>query len=219
MKYLLSFVLGVAAGGAIALAALFFNPLTRAQSDDPSGAAWTLRYSVAPSDVLISTHDRSLGLPLVPSDAPLLWEQGIKGSVLTVMPLSADEAGSPAWATRISVPATDTDLLTAGVLVDDYWLVSVPGRGSVLVHSVSNHWPLLRDSVVRVDWLKQAWPGSAEYTPTRGPNAAAAAVVGLSGEFAGAEGRAWERVALKDYNGRFSGLAGQLLLDLGGAPR
>jgi len=94
-------------------------------------------------------------LPVVPADVPLLWEKGIKGSLLTALPLRDAAGRLAAFGTRITVPSAATELLLAGVLVDEFWLISVPGQGSLFMHAVNNEWPLLRDTLVRVDLLRR----------------------------------------------------------------
>lgn len=219
MKYLLSLVLGLMLGVAAAGALLYFNPLTRRQERAAPDADWVLSYSLAGTDTWISTHDERLDLPVLPKGVPLLWETGIKGMLLAAMPL--EDAGSDlsAAGTRISVPSTQTEFLRAGLLVDDFWLISVPGRGSIFVHAVNNQWPLLRDTVVKVNWLHRSWSGPGEYGPTRGPEATGAEVVGMTGEYAGARGRGRERLSLDSYSGSLAELSGELRLDVADARR
>ncbi|MGW8367529.1 MAG: hypothetical protein ACWGPN_02480, partial [Gammaproteobacteria bacterium] len=108
----------------------------------------------------------------------LLWEGGLKGSLLTVLPLDTGD-GDGAVATRLTVPSSETELLMAGVIAEDYWLVSVPEAGSFFVKASSNYWPLLRDTAVRIDLLRREWAGPQTYEPTRGPDDGAARVIGL----------------------------------------
>lgn len=217
MKYVLSLILGLLAGTVTAAALIYFNPLTRGDNAAPDNPGWVLGYSLAAADTWLSTHNERIDLPLVPRDISLLWESGIKGSLLAAMPLRGTAGSANAAATRISVPSARTEFLRAGLLVEDYWLISVPGEGSVLVHSLNNQWPLLRDTVVRVDWLQRDFAGPGEYGPTQGPAATGAEVVGLSGDFAGARGRGRERVTLDRYDGSLTALSGQLLLDVAAA--
>lgn len=216
MKYVLSLLVGLVAGTAVAGALVYFNPLTRGGSANDGGADWVLGYALDNADTWLSTHDNRLELPVVPGDVALLFEAGIRGSMLAAMPLRNAAGDVAAAATRISVPSGDSELLRSGLIVVDYWLVSVPGEGTIFVHAVNNQWPLLRDTVVRVDWLQRAWTGPAEYGPTRGPERGRAAVLGLTGRYAGARGHARERLSLDSYDGSLAQLAGELVLDVGG---
>lgn len=214
MKYVASLILGLVAGVATAVAILYFNPLTRGQVTPAADSNWVLDYTLSAADTWLSTHDDRLEIPLIPGDVPLLWESGIKGSLLAAMPLRGPAGGMAAVASRISVPSADSELLRAGLLVADYWLISVPGEGSVFVHVVNNRWPLLRDTVVRVDWLQRDFSGPQNYGPTRGPDAFGANVLGMTGRYAGARGHGRERVSLDEYNGSLAQLSGQLLLEV-----
>lgn len=219
MKYVLSLVTGLLAGAAAALALVYFNPLTLSQGELATASDREFRYSLGAGDLWLSAHGESLGLPRVPADAPLLFERGIKGSLLTAMPLDDPGGGPSAAASRISVPSANSELLQAGLLVDDFWLISVPGSGSVFVHAVNNQWPLVRDTVVRVDWLKRDFDGPIRYEPTQGPVAMRAEVTGLTGEFAGMTGGARESLSLESYSGSLASLSGRLLIDLGSRER
>ena len=214
MRYALGLLAGLVAGVGVAFAILYFNPLTRGQSVPASDSNWVLDYKLSAADTWLSTHDDRLEIPLVPGNVPLLWESGIKGSLLAAMPLHGPAGGRAAVASRISVPSADTEFLRAGLLVADYWLISVPGEGTVFVHAVNNRWPLLRDTVVRVDWLQRDWTGPQNYGPTRGPDAGGANVRGMTGQFAGARGHGRERVSLEAYDGSLAQLSGQLMLEL-----
>jgi hypothetical protein len=218
VKYALSLIFGLAAGAATAIVLLYFNPLTRSQQRSSSDADWALQYSLGAPDVWLSTHDARLDLPLVPKNVPQLWEAGIKGTFLAALPLVDAAGGVGAAGSRISVPSARTEPVRAGLFVDDYWLISVPGQGSVFVHAVNNQWPLLRDTVVRVDWLHREWKGPGEYRPTVGPEATGATVVGLTGRFANTRGRGREHLSLDTYDGSLARLSGQLMLDVPDAP-
>ena len=84
------------------------------------------------------------------------------------------------------------------------------------MHAVNNEWPLVRDTLVRVDLLRREWRGSEAYAPTVGPGADGANVVGLSGGLAGRTGHGRERLALDDYTGSLAALSGEIHLDLEG---
>jgi len=214
MKYVFSLFIGLAAGAAAAGALLYFNPLTLTQSHTVRSSDWSLSYSLAAADTWLSSHDQRIDLPVAPRNVSLLRERGIKGTILAAMPMKDAEGAPVAAASRISVPSAGTEFLRAGVLVEDYWLISVPGEGSVFVHAVNNQWPLLRDTVVRVDWLQRDWQGPGSYSPTRGPDRAGATVIGISGSYAGATGSAGERLSLESYDGSLAQLSGELLLDV-----
>lgn len=214
MKYVFSLFAGVIAGAAAAGALLYFNPLTLSESGTVNLSDWSLSYSLRGDETWVSSHDRRVDLPVAPVDVALLSERGIKGTILSAMPMRDVNGTAVAAASRISVPSAGTEFLSAGVLVEDYWLISVPGEGSVFVHAVNNQWPLLRDTVVRVDWLQRKWSGPGSYAPTRGPDRNGARVIGVTGNYAGATGHAAERLSLAEYDGSLAPLSGELRLEV-----
>jgi len=216
MKYVLSLLAGLLAGSALAVAALYFNPLTR-QSVEPAGFPdLAFKFGMAPAATWIATHEEKSKLPVVPAGVPLLWESGIEGSLLTALPLHDASGHFAALGTRIAVPSAATEFLRAGLLVDEYWLISIPGQGTLFMHAVNNEWPLVRDTVVRVDLLRRDFRGAAVYAPTVGPGAGGASVAGLSGSLAGRTGHGRARLALDNYSGSLVTLTGELHLDLAG---
>lgn len=215
MKYVVSLVVGLILGAAVALALLYFNPLTQYQSAPLNDPERTLDYKLAGADVWLSTHDDRPELPVVPRDVSLLYEDGIRGTWLSAFGINDDSLPGLAAATRISVPSAESEFFRSGLLVEDFWLISVPGSGSMFVHAMSNQWPLVRDTVVNVDWLGRAYSGPGAYDPTRGPAKGDAEVFGLTGAYDGVEGRAREHLSLESYNGKLAALSGQLRIRIG----
>jgi hypothetical protein len=214
MKYVLSLVAGLLLGAAAAAAILYFNPLTQGQSAPLGDPGLSLAYRLSGADLRLSTHDKRLDIPVVPSDVSLLFEDGIRGTWLSAYRLRSDSRPEPVAATRISIPSPESELLRSGLLVEDYWLISEPGAGSMFVHAESNQWPLLRDTLVRADWLGRDYGAPRKYHPTRGPANAAAEVFGLTGSYRGARGRARDNLSLDSYDGGLASLSGQLSIQM-----
>ena len=217
MKYVAGLIFGIALGVATALALIYFNPLTLTQSRIGTDSDWVLEYSLSEAGTWLSTHDDRVALPVVPSDVPLLWEKGIKGSLLQSMPLSDASGDFDAVGTRISVPSADSEFVRSGLLVEDYWLISVPGEGTVFVHALNNQWPLVRDTVVRVGWLQRSWAGPSEYAPTLGPESSGATVVGLNGRYQGRRGGGRDTFKVDAYDGSVAEVSGKLVIKLADA--
>lgn len=218
MRYVLSLFFGLLVGTLAAGALLYLNPLTRSQDTAAQDSDWALSYSLNADSIWLSSHNQRVDLPLEPGNVPLLNERGIRGTIVTALPMQNAAGNGAAAASRISVPSSGTEFIRAGVLVEDYWLISVPGEGSVFVHSLNNQWPLLRDTVVWVDWLQREWQGPDQYAPTKGPDRDGARVLGLSGNFAGMSGHAAERLSLDNYDGDLAQLSGELLLQVSATP-
>lgn len=207
MKYFLALLAGLVLGGAAALVLLYFNPLIERKAELlPGDSDLVLHYVVPGDDLVAFTHSGTLPLPLKPSDIGPLWESTVRTAALASMTLAGVDGRPAALASRLSMPSSVTDLLTRGLLIDDYWLVTLPGRGSFFVHSLNNFWPLLKDSVLPVSVLGASWRGPREYHPTLGPGSRGAALVtGATGEFAGRQGSALEQYRLNRYT-RANGL-------------
>jgi hypothetical protein len=191
---------------------IFYNPLTLGQSSPLKNPDRVFNYRLKASDMWLSTHRGRLKIPVVPAGAPLLFEEGIRGALIGSMPLTDESGLDSAAGTRISIPSSRSEFLRSGILVDDYWLISVPGAGTMLMHTLNNDWPLLRDTVVWVDLLKQNWRGSGQYDATRGPAEAGAEVIGLTGMFKELRGVGHDRLSLDSYAGNFDVVAGQLTI-------
>lgn len=223
MKQALLLLLGILTGCALAAALLYFNPLTAGAGTRVDAPDRALRYAYPGPGTLAVTHRGGGPLPLEPAGVPRLWESTIRGTSLSVLLLAeredeseaAPEAVPSAAATRISVPSAATELLRRGALVDDYWLVTVPGEGSFFLHNENNVWPLVKEAVLPVMLLDREWSGPAAYRPTVGPSPRRQGRLhGATGAFAGVEGRASETYRLERLHddGRIGRLTGELVL-------
>lgn len=210
MKYVMSLLFGLIFGVITAVAGIVFNPLTLGQSEPLANSDMAFDYSMGES--WIFTHSNRLNIPVVPKSSPLLFENGIRGSLMGSMPLNGEAGTASAAGTRISVPSSESELLRSGLLVDDYWLISVPGAGTVFMHAVNNQWPLVRDTVVWVDLLNRKWSGTGQYDPTSGPAAAGARVVGMTGALKDFRGVGQEHMSVDSYAGSLGTLQGRLTI-------
>lgn len=192
MKYVVGIVLGLVIGVVLGLGALYVNPMTAASGKAPRSGGWTLSYAYPSGGSLLLTHRGMRGLPLQPPGATRLWERSIEDSVLNVLVLKATGGAADAVATRLATPSRRTDLLLNGAIVDDYWLVTVPGRGSFFVHSDDNFWPLVKDTLIP-RLFGRIGRAAPSYEPTVGPGAGGRAVAfGVGGAFAAMRGTATE---------------------------
>jgi hypothetical protein len=201
MKYLFAAFAGLVLGAAIGASALYYNPLTRREASSLDNPDFTLRYSLPQDDLIALTHSERVPLPFKPQGVGKLWESAISGAALGVLALEEPESDRVAFATRLSIPSRATDLLLRGALVDDYWLVTVPGGGSVFVQDRNNLWPAVRENVLPVSLLGRPWRGPSAYRTSVGPGADKAGVaVGATGRFGGMQGSAAERYRLQRYS-------------------
>lgn len=200
MKYVIACLFGCLVGASVALAVVYFDPLTMSSGESEAADRWVLDFSLPDHDTLAFTHGGRKGLPRIPQGSTSLWEETVASSAMLTTALNGAE-GPVALGTRISVPSEDTDLLLNGVIVDDFWLISVPGRGSLFAHVRNNVWPLIKENLIPVTYLGQPWSGASVYRPTLGPGSAKhGAVYGISGAFAGLKGSVSELHRLNAYS-------------------
>lgn len=218
MKHFFVALFGLLLGAAAAGVVLYYNPVTGASAAVPGRTDRLLRYSL-PDEVL----EFSLGaaaefLGQSAGDDPL-WEDTINGTAVLGLVLNDDVDQPAAIASRLMAASSDTDLLLHGVLVSDYWLVTIPGEGSLFVRADSNVWPFLKQTLMPVWYFDRPWQGPVEYRPTVGPGPDhTATVLGLSGVFGDQDGTAVERynVTALDPVSHSAAVVGEIYLHLPG---
>ena len=205
---LLIAVLGLAAGSAVTLAGLLFNPLSPGAMTGGDGNAaydWTpLEFHGVELNAV-----SLLGLPLRPAGKPLVSQSlGTANIAVIVLRNSVGEAAG--LATRISALDKQSDLLSADLGVSTYTNVFMPNRGSLFLVGQENRWPVVRSNVMSA--LGQ--PAVAQWAvTTRLRDGSPSSVVGSSGELETLSGRYVERLQPGNAdNGVFSG---QIELALG----
>jgi hypothetical protein len=215
MKYLFVAVFGLLAGAAGAGVVLYFNPFSEATASSPAPADRVLRYALPDSVLQFALGDDARLFGDLDGET-LLWEETIARSAVLGLVLNDDENQPAAIASRLIAVSTDTDLLLRGMLLNDYWLITTPGEGTLFVHADSNAWPFVKEALLPVWYLERPWQGPSEYWPTAGPGTDSTGVaLGVAGAFHG-EGSAVERyeVTLLDPARRAALATGELHLDL-----
>ena len=201
MRIVLVTIVGFLFGCALVLVVLYYNPFTANSGVIVSVNARVLTYRSPFTEGLAVTHGGQSRLPLQPALISALWENTIKNSMLSVVVLHDEENVPVGIASRVSQLSERTEMLTRGVLVDDDWLVTIPGEGSFYIQADSNLWPFLRDTLIPVWYLDRSWQGPKSYRPTTGPaDGGAAIVAGATGRFAAREGTAVESYQISDFN-------------------
>jgi len=203
MKYAGALLAGLIVGGSLALTGLYYNPLTRAEAPLPGAEDWVLAYGSPLRDGLAFIHSGESRLPRQPLDSPVLWESTIDQTFLSLLLVNGADGEPVGIASRISFPSEDSELLARGVIVTDQWMITLPGEGSLFIHSESNLWPFLTETLLPVWYLGRPWDGPATYSPTAGPGPEGAArAYGATGRFAGLAGSAVERYRLVEFSER-----------------
>jgi hypothetical protein len=199
MKYIWMTIAGFLVGSAVGAALLLFNPLIASGDARLVGFERMLQYAL-PADAVVLTHGGTLPIERKPFEVEPLWESTIRSTSLATLALR-DETGEPlAVASRIASPSKRTELLTAGVLANDHWLVSVPDDGAFFIVAETNVSTMAKDTLVAVKLLGREWQGPRMYAPTEGPEIAGTArVIGASGAYAERSGRALERYRIDEF--------------------
>jgi hypothetical protein len=219
MKYLIVLLLGLTIGAAAGGALLYYNPLTESAAPASQDAADRTLHYVLPEQVLRLTLGERALLPTNRGsrDDDAFWEDTIDRAALLGLVLE-DPADRPAAvATRLLAGSARTDLLLHGVLVSDYWLLTLPDEGTLFVRVDTNLWPFLKDTLLPVWFFGRPWTGPVDVRPTAGPGAQnTAVVIGATGRFAGLGGSAVEqyRVTELDPTSRKAAAEGELQLRL-----
>ena len=185
MKYLLSGVLGALCGLVVALGLLYVNPLLGPGRGAAAEPAWTLRYTLPLPDPALYADGGLLGLSPRPAADAELWEATIRRTAVGLYALQGADA---VVASRISLPHRASDFALDGPLLTDYWLLTVPGRGTVFLRQDSNVWPFLRDVWFPARLLQRPWQGPARVLHPTVRDASELGVVGVDGAFAGRRG-------------------------------
>jgi hypothetical protein len=218
MKYLVVALLGLLIGAVAAGAAIYYNPLTQRKAAQPDAADRALHYAL-PSEVLGFALGDDVAPPGTPKREDSLWEETIGRTAMLGLVLDDAHDKPTAVASRLLALSPRTDLVLAGVRVNDYWLLTIPGEGTLFLRADTNAWPFLRDALP-VWYLGRPWKGPADYNPTAGPgDDGVAVVIGATGRFAGLEGSAIEKYRLTDLDpaARSATATGELDLRLGAA--
>ncbi len=216
MKFLFVALLGLLIGAGLAGTALYYNPFTLHAGVAPATGDRVLRYSL-PDQILTAAVGEDALLARRSTGVDGLWEETIDRTAVIGLVLT-DETGQPAAiASRLIAASPSTDLLLTGVVLSDYWLVTLPGQGTLFVRSDSNVWPFLKETLLPVWLFDRPWRGPVEYRPTVGPNAGnTASVLGIAGVFEGKSGSAVERYDVTAFGAARSSAAavGELFVHL-----
>jgi hypothetical protein len=216
MKYLFVAFLGLLIGATLAGTALYYNPFSVHTGASPTTGDRLLKYSL-PDQVLTAAVGEDALLAHRSPGVEGLWEETIDRAAVIGLVLT-DESGQPAAiASRLMAASPSTDLLLTGVVLNDYWLVTLPGQGTLFVRSDSNVWPFLKETLLPVWLFDRPWRGPLEYRPTVGPNAGnTGSVLGVTGAFEGKSGSAVERYDVTAFGSAQNSTAavGELFLHL-----
>ncbi len=221
MKFLIAFVAGIAAGGALAAGCIYYNPFAADAAEAPladeKNEQIRLSYSAVADHAIVYTNAGESRRKPHPEKVLQLWEPPIRQTeILTT--ILRDEKNEPAGiGIKFSSRSEQTRVLSGKALIDSAWYVYLPARGTLLIAQTENYWDYLREIVVPALWDSgHAWKGDWRGTITSGPDESGAArVYGGSGAFEGMETGALETLTARAYSADMGPVAMEGLLTIG----
>lgn len=222
MKYLAALVLGIAAGGVVALSFLYFNPFLARAALSPLAVSgqkqFSLNYAAVPKHAIAYTNDGESRAAPYPDKILQLWEPPIRQTDVLVAQLLDARKRTVGLGVKFMSRSEDTRILNGEALADSVWHIYLPNEGTLLVEQTENYWRYLRDVVIPAHWSSgNGWKGNWHATITSGPGALGTArVVGGSGRFRGIVAQAIETLAAQAYSSSDGPVAmrGQLIVEM-----
>jgi hypothetical protein len=213
MRYAFVALLGLLIGAAAGGAAIYYNPFTRASAPPADAGDRVLHYGL-PGEVLSFTLGDAVIPPGTPKRDDVFWEETIDRTALLGLVLEDAQNKPTAVASRLLAISPRTDFLLSGVRVNDCWLLTIPGEGTLFLRADTNVWPFLKETLP-VWYFGRPWKGPTDYRPTAGPGEdGTALVIGATGRFVGLKGSAVEKYRLTDLDAKSRSAAATGEVDL-----
>lgn len=190
MKYVIAYVLGLVAGAALFLLALYYNPFAGKATASPLSVSdqrlLDFSFSAVPGESIAFTNDGESRVKPHPQGIAELWEPAVHQTTILVALLS-DSRGVPAGVgVKFASQSEQTNLLASEALVNSVWHLYMPDSGTLFVDQTENLWGYLRNIVLPARWNSaDSWRGTWYGVTTVGPGALGTArVTGGSGRYA-----------------------------------
>lgn len=206
MKYAVSILVGMVIGAILFVAGMYFNPFTERQAVSPLAMTedehLDFTYTAVPGETILYTDNGESIIDTHPERVAELWEPAVVDTRVTVNLLTDSRGHTMGLGIKFSSDSEQTQLIKSQVLVNSAWHVYVPGRGTLFVDQIENHWSYLREVVVPAHWSSgDNWKGSFFRIMTKGPGALGTArVTGGNGGFSGLSGEAVESLTARAYS-------------------
>ncbi len=208
MKYAIAFTLGLLAGAALFLLALYHNPIFAAPTLSPLSVSGEplldVNFSAVPAESIAFTNNGESRVQPHPGQITQLWEPAIRHTSILVATLS-DSRGAPAgFGVKFVSGSEQTSLLTSEALVNSVWQLYLPASGTLFIEQTENLWSYFRSIVLPARWNSaDSWRGTWYGITTVGPGALGTArVTGGSGRYAGLSTEAIESWRAQAYSAR-----------------
>ncbi len=205
MKYLVSTLVGFVLGIILFILGFYFNPFVEQLTVSPLAVSTDeqldLSYSAVASESILYTDRGESNIKPHPARVAELWEPAIMDTRVAVNVLEDSRGQVAGVGIKFSTDSEQSALISSEILVNSAWHVYVPGRGTLFVNQVENHWSYLREVVIPARWSSgDNWRGSFFRIMTKGPTALGTAIVtGGTGNFSGKSGEAVETMTARAY--------------------
>lgn len=205
MKYLISTLVGFVLGIILFILGFYFNPFVEQLTVSPLAVSTDeqldLGYTAVASESILYTDHGESNIKPHPERVAELWEPAIMDTRVAVNVLEDGRGQVAGVGIKFSTDSEQSALISSEILVNSAWQVYVPGRGTLFVNQVENHWSYLREVVIPARWSSgDNWRGSFFRIMTKGPTALGTAIVtGGTGNFSGKSGEAVETLTARAY--------------------
>ena len=206
MKYAIALVIGMLVGAALFVAGMYFNPFAEQLMVSPLAVSndehINFTYTAVPGETLLYTDHGESIIKTHPDRVTELWEPAVVDTRIAVTLLNDSRGQIAGLGIKFSTDSEQTAIINSKVLVNSIWHIYVPGRGTLLVDQIENHWSYLRAVVVPARWSSgDNWKGAFFRIMTHGPGALGTArVTGGNGNFAGMSSEAVESLTARAYS-------------------
>ena len=151
MKYLLSLLLGIAAGAVLFFVGMLYNPFLQKQALSPlavtDARTLSLSYSPVADESIAYTNDGESHTQPHPVKIQQLWEQPIRQSYALATVLRDGRQRVAGIGIKLSSASESTRMLSGELLANSVWFIHLPGQGSFFIEQTENYWNYFRDVV------------------------------------------------------------------------
>jgi hypothetical protein len=190
LALLVGLVVGFVAGGAVFSRTIDYSERSRhALETFPDDRSVQWFFLDVPGHEVALTHGGIVPMARFPAGIAALGERNIRlglGLITKLRDVTDEVVG---FATELEAASPATSLSQGRIMTDTFWTVVVPGRGTLFLHETEENWNLLTRIALPALLLRRDWTGDWTNVNTVGPRPdGRGAVIGGTGEFAGAQG-------------------------------
>lgn len=188
MKYIAALIAGIVVGAAVAVLFVVKSPYTPTTDSRLSDPTLTLTPTSSGSVQILNS---ATGYPWLRQQPASALKPEVAGARTSVQVFSAptDVTGVPSYAVRFAALSNNGKPINGELAEESVWHVVVPGYGSLIIGGTDNLWAFAREAAMPLV-RQQDWRGNAQIRTTGLQGTESADVLGVSGAFVEATGRA-----------------------------